>query len=124
MMWTCTKCSYAYNKVEANKDEVEANQCSEAEPNKCEVCNMHRVLPKENEQTGSDSNDINSFDSTRQLEQLVNSEVIKVTVQEIETCGQKINLRLTFEVLQTLIPENIDFTISHKRTTNVPSCAV
>ena len=51
MMWTCTKCSYAYNKVEAHK---------------CEVCNMERVLPKENQE--ETDNDI----------QLVNSEVIKV----------------------------------------------
>ena len=62
MMWTCTKCSFAYNKVEATK---------------CEVCNVQRALPKEDLASsdivaggaGSDS-DI----------QLVNSEVIKVTV--------------------------------------------
>ena len=32
MMWTCTKCSYAYNKVEAAK---------------CEVCSLARQVTKE-----------------------------------------------------------------------------
>ena len=32
MMWTCTKCSYAYNKVEENK---------------CEVCRVSRQIQKE-----------------------------------------------------------------------------
>ena len=32
MMWTCTKCSFAYNKVEASK---------------CEVCNVQRALQKD-----------------------------------------------------------------------------
>lgn len=49
MMWTCTKCSFAYNKVEATK---------------CEVCNVRRPLPKE--------------ESSEEDIQLVNSQVIKV----------------------------------------------
>jgi len=57
MMWTCTKCSFAYNKVEATK---------------CEVCYVQRALPKE-DLPGSDV--LASSDSDIAL---VNSEVIKV----------------------------------------------
>ena len=39
MMWTCTKCSFAYNKVEENK---------------CEVCRVQRQTPKDDMTTGPD----------------------------------------------------------------------
>ena len=39
MMWTCTKCSYAYNKVEDTK---------------CEVCRVKRVTTPKEEMAGPD----------------------------------------------------------------------
>ena len=64
MMWTCTKCSFAYNKVETTK---------------CEVCNVQRALPKDKEDSqrppakAEESPPPSSGDI-----QLVNSQVIKV----------------------------------------------
>ena len=54
MMWTCTKCSYAYNKVEAAK---------------CEVCNISRPLSKEE-----------SIENGGGGAQMVNTELIKVSL--------------------------------------------
>lgn len=60
MMWTCTKCSFAYNKVEATK---------------CEVCSVQRQLPKEEPDLEASSTEDNSADDVGEA---VNSQVIKV----------------------------------------------
>lgn len=60
MMWTCTKCSFAYNKVEATK---------------CEVCSVQRVLPKEDSEATAASA---ANDQEDEVGEAVNSQVIKV----------------------------------------------
>ena len=57
MMWTCTKCSFAYNKVEAAK---------------CEVCNISRQVGKEEPiENGGGA-------------QMVNTELIKVSAFKLQ----------------------------------------
>ena len=51
MMWTCTKCSYAYNKVEENK---------------CEVCRVSRQIQKE-DSTGPENGDFQLHTKVRTI---------------------------------------------------------
>ena len=57
-MWTCTSCSYAYNKVEAAK---------------CEVCSLARQVTKEEPLLE------NGGETPGNGAQMVNTEVIKVS---------------------------------------------
>ena len=65
MMWTCTKCSFAYNKVEDNK---------------CEVCRVQRQMPKDDMTTGPDGD----FQLVTQVNYYFNINVVLESTEKSE----------------------------------------